>query len=271
MKKLFPIFVILLIFFSACKEKPVEIPPLGPKDTGERKVLVEEFTGVQCVNCPDGSAEIEGLKSIYGENLISVSIHSGYFSTPYPENQYDFRTEDGDALTQFLGEAQSWPSAIIDRKDFENNGSLQESLPWAGLIAQELDITPKLSISLENTFDAGSRNADIKVTILPYENINQGTKLTVLITESEIEDTQLTDEGKKTDYHHKHVLHDIISGVQGDDIGNLTTGSTIEKTFHYTLPEANTAGPWVPEHCHIVAFVTLTDTKEVLQVEEKGL
>ncbi len=272
MKNILFVFISAIIFLSACKEKPVEIPPLGPKEVGERKVLVEEFTGVRCVNCPDGSAEIENLKSIYGENLISVSIHSGFFSTPYPESQYNFQTEDGDALASFLGEPQSFPSAIVDRKDFENNGTLQESQSaWSGLIAQELDLSPKVSITLENTFDAETRNLDIKVTVLPYENISQTTKLTVLITETDIVDTQLTGEGKIADYHHKHVLHDVISAVQGDEMGSLTTGSTVEKTYQYVLPEAGEAGPWVPANCRIVAFVTLADTKEVLQVDEKEL
>src|ERR1700741_1300369 len=94
------------------------IRPVGPPELGDRKVLIEEFTGVRCVNCPDGSAEIENLLSLYGGNLVAVSIHSGFFSDPYPDNLYDFRTPEGDQLLNYLGQPLGYPTAVIDRKLF---------------------------------------------------------------------------------------------------------------------------------------------------------
>jgi len=57
---------------------PPSVNNTNPVDTtGEvlRHVLVEEFTGVQCVNCPQGSQLIENLINTHGERLIAVSIH----------------------------------------------------------------------------------------------------------------------------------------------------------------------------------------------------
>ena len=43
-----------------------------------RCVLLEDFTGQRCVNCPTAAEEIEKLIEQYGEDtIIAVSIHSG--------------------------------------------------------------------------------------------------------------------------------------------------------------------------------------------------
>ncbi|MDV7402453.1 hypothetical protein RZS08_64120, partial [Arthrospira platensis SPKY1] len=65
-------------------------------------MLIEEFTGVRCVQCPAGSADIETYLAIHGEQLIAVSIHAGGFSFPFDESVHDFRTEEGEALNSFL-------------------------------------------------------------------------------------------------------------------------------------------------------------------------
>ena len=46
-----------------------------------RAVLIEDFTGQYCVNCPRATEEIERLVEEYGDTtVIAVAIHSGPFS-----------------------------------------------------------------------------------------------------------------------------------------------------------------------------------------------
>ena len=40
-------------------------------------VLVEEFSGQMCVNCPKGAAELEKLEKQYGEALVVITYHGG--------------------------------------------------------------------------------------------------------------------------------------------------------------------------------------------------
>ena len=50
---------------------------IKPADAA-RKVLIEDFTGQKCVNCPKATDEIHVLQETYGEdNIIAVGIHSG--------------------------------------------------------------------------------------------------------------------------------------------------------------------------------------------------
>ena len=48
-----------------------------PAEVG-RAVLIEDFTGQKCINCPNGTNAINNIVEAYGEeNVVAVGIHSG--------------------------------------------------------------------------------------------------------------------------------------------------------------------------------------------------
>lgn len=62
-----------------------------------KRVLIEDFTGQRCVNCPNASEMIESLQEQYGaENVIAVGIHSGPFSKTASGRPLSLWTETGD-------------------------------------------------------------------------------------------------------------------------------------------------------------------------------
>jgi hypothetical protein len=88
--KYFPVallFVIAAFFNTGCEEIPPTVTPFMGEtpDTvvdvtsQQRQVLIEEFTGVRCVQCPAGAAEIETLLALHGDQLVAVAIHAGDF------------------------------------------------------------------------------------------------------------------------------------------------------------------------------------------------
>lgn len=264
----FPVSLLFscIVLFWGCREIMPVIPPVGPPALGDRKVLIEEFTGVRCVNCPDGSAEIENLQSLYGENLVAVSIHAGFFSEPYPDNLYDFRTPEGSQIQTYVGEPEGYPTAVINRKKFTGESALQLGrAKWAGYIAQESSIPPVINVNAEVAYDESTRDAAVTVTSIPVADISEPLYLTVLITESGIQDLQYTNDGFKPEYIHKHVLRKVITGTTGDPLGDtFALGQNIERNFHFTFPDN-----WKAENCHVIAFVHHAGTdKEVLQVDE---
>ncbi len=267
-----PLLLVLLSVLMnwSCREIMPVIPPVGPPELGDRKVLIEEFTGVRCVNCPDGSAEIENLRSLYGDNLVAVSIHAGFFSEPYPENLYDFRTPEGTQLQAYLGEPEGYPTAVINRKQFTGQSSLQTGRSnWAGFIAQESALPPVISIATAATYQSADRLLDIEVTAIPQTAIDFPLYLTLMITENGIEDMQYTNDGLQPDYIHKHVLRKVLSIPTGDPIGNaFASGNPIVRSFSYTLPDT-----WKAENCRVIAFVhqATGSAKEVLQADETAV
>ncbi len=252
--------------FNSCEETPVTIPELS---VGDRKVLVEELTGVRCPNCPDGTAALVDLGNQLGDNLIVVSIHAapGYDS-PYPENKYDFRTPDGSALANFIGQASFFPTASINRRIVppETEPYLPRQI-WSGIIGEELAKSPTVGIFINSEFDLVDRKLDITLTLAPKSTLSGEHRITVLITQDSIQDVQKKGLEKIPDYYHRHVLRDVLTQATGDVINEpLTSNEVVEKKYSITLP-----AEWDEKHCSIVAFIHHGNSpdKEVLQVEEK--
>lgn len=256
-----------LFLFNNCNETCIEIPPLGQGIASDRKVLIEEFTGVRCPNCPQGAAEIENLLAIHGKNLVAVSIHAGEFTDPLPETQHEFRTDEGNSLLGYLGAPLGYPSAVVDRRQFSGSNSLQSfKSKWAGNIVSELQRKPDMALILDRNYDNSTRQLSVNVTILPSKTLSGEHRLSLMVTETGIKDAQDVLGTVVLDYTHKHVLRDMFTPFDGLVLTEkLTTGNPVSRSFSFTLP-AN----WVAANCHVVAFVHHggTPDKEVLQVEE---
>jgi hypothetical protein len=252
-------FLSLVIMCSACTEIAPVVPALG-----DRKVLVEEFTGVRCVNCPSGAAELENLKSIYGDRLVVVSIHAGDFSPPYTDSKYDFRTAEGTALETWLGAPLGYPTAVVNRKKFGNQQSLQTTKAnWAGLIADESKAPSVLNLAIEKKYAKDTRDLTMTVKLVPTEKLPDDMRLSVLLTENDILDPQETPQGKKTDYKHKSVLRRVLSG----DAKGVVLNGTVSWSGSAKIPTN-----WVAEKCQLVVLAHRGgDVKEVLQVSEVKL
>ena len=77
--KTYILFAFAALAFMACShidedERLIYVKPAAV----QRSVLIEDFTGQRCINCPKASDEIKLLQEQYGEdNVIAVSVHSG--------------------------------------------------------------------------------------------------------------------------------------------------------------------------------------------------
>ena len=92
--------------------------------------------------------------------------------------------------------------------------------------------------------------------------------LSVMVVEDNVQDVQLTPDGKKSDYNHRHNLRDMLTSFNGNPLETpISANSSLLRNYFYTLPAA-----WIAENCSIVAFVHFDgEMKEVLQVEEVKL
>lgn len=273
MKVSYLCFLFFSILLFSCKEEPVYIPPLGQinpvNTTKPHRVLIEEFTGVRCVNCPDGAAEIENLRSKYGENLVTVSIHAGDFAKKLSVSKYDFKIAEGVSLLNFLGSPEGYPSVVIDRKPLGTNNTLNivGLGKWAGIVKDESAINPEADLNSSVTYNSTSRTLKAKIDIEPLVNMSGEYRLTVVLTESNIVDAQIVPIiGVKTDYVHKHVLRHALTNYDGQPISeSLTKGKIVSKEFTYVLPTE-----FISKNCEIVAFLHKSgSSKEVVQAVAK--
>ncbi len=275
MKNIIYLFLFTFLFSIGCKENmPVidclsceeEEKELEPQD---RRVIIEEFTGVRCVNCPAGSAEIQSLLNTHGAQLIPISIHAGFYANSYPESQYDFSTSEGDNLETFLGLPEGYPTSVINRKLFNNEPDLQleGATSWGGKVAQEVQNDAIITLEISTQWNSSTRNLTIGIAGEVLEAINEEVRVTVMITENDIVDAQLVPTfGVITDYVHKHVFRGTATAYNGDVVANsLNVGGLIDVEFTYSIPN-----DWVAENCNVVAFFhNGTTNKEILQADEE--
>jgi len=250
---------ILVAGMTACSEIGPEITPVDdyntvPSDTLQR-VFIEEFSGVRCVNCPAGSAELAQLEALYPDQLVIMSIHAGFFSSPYPENRFDFRTGEGNALLNLLKQPLGYPSAVINRRLFEGEADLQLSrTQWAGFIAAELKRRAAYNLEIETTYLTANRQLRVDVRASRLDPIGASPmdlRMSVFLTESDIRDVQLTPAGKQVDYAHQHVLRKALTPYDGVPVGEALIGqSSVVRSFSLGMPE-----DWSPGECEIVAVL----------------
>ncbi len=268
--RLLPLAFLSLV---ACEEIPPIVTPLEAgqmRDTLLQNILVEEFTGARCVNCPAGSSELARLQGIYGDQLIIVAIHAGSFARPYPESREDFRTSEGDALLNYLGQPLGYPSAIINRKLYDGEVDLQLSRSlWPLFLQQESERLATVELVPRVTYDTTSRQVSYSLDLTLLQN-NPGSdvRLSLMVVEDNVADIQLTPDGPDELYVHRHNLRDMLTAATGNSLpDDWEVGQTLSRQFTYQLPIA-----WKQEHVSLVAVIHENgERKDVLAVSKTPL
>jgi hypothetical protein len=241
-----------------------------------RKVLVEDYTGHTCGNCPYAADVLHDLECQWGDRVVPLAVHVGFFAEPQNNSDgsfaTDFRTPTGNQWnSEFGNSAQGLPNGLINRRQ-EGGQYPQSYTVWAAQVANLLALPPEATLSMTNTYSAGSRTVSTSIDVSVLTDMNSGPyNIIVVLTEDSVIDWQkdydpdLEDE-KVPDYVHMSVMRDNFSSTWGDQIGsgNLTSGTVENVSLSLTIdPE------WDENNCNVVAFIYRTDNKEVIQAEYK--
>ncbi len=260
-----------------CNEKMVVIPEFVPPTT-DRVVLIEELTGASCPNCPAGTAAVEQILENFPDNVVAVAVHGDFLAKPVTgESQYDFRSEEGKNLEDYLRPWLGKPAAAINRVQFDDHPSeLSVSISglWQSLVQDELDKAHVMSIFVGSDYNPVSREVDVTVSINPLVDLTGDFRLSVMLTQSHIIDAQLNSAEVIPDFEHNHVLRKILTAFNGNPLpSTLAKDDIIARSFTYVLPEEDLGGPYIPENMHVVASVANVagDSKEVYQAAEEDL
>lgn len=230
-----------------------------PAEAG-RAVLIEDFTGQNCKNCPNGTTIINDIIKTYGEgNVIAVGIHSG----PLSEDGEDgLATETGNDYYRNWDKdsKHGQPWAIFSRATKQPVGNVNT---WAQYVNKLITKKAPITLSINNTYDATSRQLTTAVEAISIEGTTTG-KLQVWLIEDGIVAFQIMDDGTTNDnYVHNHVFRAAVNGTWGEDV-TVDEGAIAKKQYTYTLPEK-----WNAEKVSVVAFVY--NDKGVQQVTKKAV
>ena len=108
--------MLVTLLMAACSHIPEDEQLIYVKPAPvERSVLLEDFTGQRCVNCPLAADEIAKLHEQYGEDaIIAVSIHSGPLGFHTNPRFLGLATDVGDEYYNHWN-LEFQPVGLIDR------------------------------------------------------------------------------------------------------------------------------------------------------------
>lgn len=267
MKRLALSIVISILFISSgCDiiEEPYINSGVENPDNGEtvQKILLEEFTGHQCPNCPEGAEIIKQLKNLYGNRLIVVAYHSGFFARTSTGFTTDYRTAVGSELDTYYG-IQAYPSGLVNR----SNNEVLGRFAWATASAQVAEMTPTLELNITHEYNSTNKSLSVTVNSTAKEPLNN-LNICVFITESGIISPQLSTDGTIPEYEHKHVFRASLNGTWGTSI--FEGGANADQSQSITV-SGNIDDAWNESNIDIICFAYDSETEEVIQAEIKSL
>ena len=218
-----------------------------PAEVG-RAILIEDFTGQRCVNCPTGTEIINGIVDTYGEdNVIAVGIHSGPLGFAGNSKTVGLMTDTGNEYyTRWDKENKmGQPWVIFNRKTSPDSHYNN----WAAMVGTIISEKANLSVKIANAYDAAKRTLTTTVGAFGTNGTVNG-KLQVWIVEDGIKALQMMPDGKPNkEYMHNHVFRAAVNGTWGEDV-TVKEGETTTKQYQYVLPET-----WNADNIAVVAFV----------------
>jgi len=245
---IFPLISVLSFFLVACSHIDEDERLIYEKpEAAMRTVLLEDFTGQRCVNCPKGTAVIHQLETDFGDAVVAVGIYSGSFGKTVAGKLLPLTTETGNEYFDHW-KLNEQPVGMVNRHGAVNYTN------WTRDVKEELTKTAPLTIALT----AEAKNGVIDITL--NESGTDGTvtgKLQVWVVEDSIIATQTRHDPIDNDnvtindqsYVHNHVFRTTVNGIWGEDF-TIGEGETKTQTMTQTIDDA-----WKVEHLSIVAFV----------------
>jgi len=269
MKHFNNILITIGVLLSCCDT----IPENGRTEKADeivvrRSVLLEDFTGQLCINCPRAASRAEAIQEALHGKLVIVSIHAGIFSTA------EFRTEAGDEYRKYFYPADDgYPAGMIDRTAFNDNVINTNDAGWGNYIlerAQKEHFTNS-EIYVQAVFNLQDSLLNVNVTGKIPEINNSNLYLQLWLTESHFIAPQKTVGTTIRDYEHNHILRDAINGIWGEPL-------TVNDDYSFDIQYNNYKIPlkgYHTDNLSVVGFVYRFDnndrrTREVVSVAESG-
>lgn len=244
------------LFLSVLAEGQVSTDPQP------RNVLLEEFTAINCGNCPAGLANAAIIGAANPGRVVLLNVHAGSLAVPNGA-QPDLRTPWGDQLHGAYGVTFT-PQGLVSRRSL-NGATLLGPASWSAAVNALIPQTAIVNLAISSEFDPGTRELTMEIEH-HYTSTSLGSpdRLHVLLTEDHLTAYQANygPGGAQAAYDHRHVLRTALTPFVGQLLGSGAQNETGIAMLVYTLPES-----WNAAHVRVVAFIA-EENGEVHQVAE---
>ena len=216
-------FAAFAALFASCEQVgenerylPVEVAP------AQRTVLVEEFSGQLCVNCPAATEALETMQEANGgsDRVVVVSLHAGVGQML--------------AINETMGQMMGC-----------NVGQ------WGTNIVSALRAETNVSLSARTSYDAASRSLTVEVLGRSTDEGGYTGNVHVWLTEDSIVSYQRFTDHETYDHVFNNIFRASVTPMAGEAV-EVPYGNEPQllHTATFTLNEV-----WRPEHMAVVVFV----------------
>ena len=243
--------------------------PLVEADTvnfdGRIVVLLEDYTGVKCNNCPEAGELALQLQQQNEGHLVVLGVH------PKTELQNpaggfpDFRTDDGNEWNNFFNIA-AYPSGLVDR-----TGVLGQA-EWTTAVNNAIGNDAPVRLIIKTEYDDATRELKLSIHSKFLQNVESNdVRLTVCMMEDNIVGAQVMPTGVNPNYTHRHVFRGTADGQTWGRVLDVEAESITAGRNFITNMKFNVSDDYNADEFYIVAFISDNSTKQVLMTAEKKI
>ena len=184
--------------------------PLVEADTanfdGLVVVLLEDYTGVKCNNCPEAGALALQLQEQNEGHLVVLGVHPRTALQNPAGGFPDFRTDDGNIWNSEF-QITGYPSGLVNR-----TGVLGQA-EWTAAVNNAIGGAAPVRLIIKTEYDDASRELKLSIHSKFLQNVaSDDVRLTVCMMEDNIIGKQITPDGVDENYTHRHVFRGTADG-----------------------------------------------------------
>lgn len=223
-------------------------------EVANKNAIIEEYTGVNCGNCPDGHKIANQIVAANPGRVWAINIHQGSFAA----NTYT--TQWGNALAAQTN-LSGYPSGTVNRHVFSGSATALNRGQWASATNTILGQPSPVNVAARGTLDFATRVLSLEVEVYYTSNSAVPTNmLNVAVLQDNILGPQAgaaanPAQVEGSQYRHMHMLRDLITGQWGDTIPTTTQGTFFSRTYTYTVPQSLSNEEMVLEDLNVIVFV----------------
>ena len=209
-----------------------EVEPTG------KTVLIKDFTGVRCNNCPAAAEYAHNLQHQLDEDHIFIlSVHAGYLAQPAGQFP-NFLTDEG---TEWYNNNESNPLFSVDHVALTDGNTFYVEQIDAP-VADALDEEQSFEIVVNTVYNESTRQLQMEARAIALGERDGRFSLTVCLVEDHIIGWQMLPGGIDREYDLRNVFRGTLNGTYGtvfadthvaaNEVYNFSYGTTLNETFN---------------------------------------
>ena len=250
-----------IIESNGCREFFTTSAANASTELQNKQVLIEEFTGIYCGNCPDAHEMIAELLKSQGDKVNAIAIHSG----PYADcDDPNYRTEYGEIYDEHFV-PDGYPSGMVNRRHLVDGEIMLSRAYWVKCAKQISQEIAPVNLWIGTQYDVETSTLTVNVEGYYTQDVeNDFNMLNIAITQSGIVGPQ-NGGGSGGSYVHNHMARAYLTPVWGDTIASCKKGDSFRKIYTYVVPKSINGVATDVFDFEILAYVC-RDKEDVLNV-----